>query len=186
MNELLDVFAGRYDFALTERLTIEASTVDTYATMGRLRGGDLRSPALPWARGLPLGLRPDEDGPAFEEILLGGRWVLLGERPGHEIVLGAAGRFWTPLPRWHDITPGGFACYNRPRSGTIAVALAVRASGAGSVLTFETRVRVPDPVSRRWAELYWHRNRSAAKLVARRLLDAINGETTGGHGPAHR
>jgi hypothetical protein len=152
--------------------------------VGQLRSGNLPPPvlrSLTWARGLPVRLRPDEMLPAFEEILLHGKWVLLGERPGRELVLGAAGRFWTPFLKWHDITPQEFVTYRRPRSGTIALAFSVRpCEREHSLLTLEARVTVHDLVSRRWAEKYWYTIRPSAGLVARQILHAVNGEATGG------
>ncbi|GAB2999199.1 hypothetical protein LWP59_20680 [Amycolatopsis acidiphila] len=182
---LLAEFAPCRDFALTEHLVVAASPGETYAVVAQLRGADLRSPVLrvlTWARGLPVRLRPDETAPAFEEILLGARWVLLGERPCQEIVLGAAGRFWTPRMRWDVVVPHEFARYDRPRSGTIALALSILPfDREQTLLTLDTRVTVHDPVARRWAELYWQAIKPTARLVARQVLHAVNDEATGRH-----
>ncbi|GHF37560.1 hypothetical protein FHX82_006374 [Amycolatopsis bartoniae] len=181
---MLDHYAPDGDFGFAEHLLVTAPPAATYAVAGQVRGGDLRSPALralTWARGLPVRLRPYEDVPAFEEILLGARWVLLGERPGRELVLGAAGRFWTPTPRWDDVTRDGFRTYARPRSGTVALAFRVLPCDRDqSLLTFETRLTVRDAVARRWAEVYWHRVKPAARLVARQILHAVHAEATSG------
>lgn len=183
---LLAEFAPHREFALTEHLVVEASPEETYAAVAQLRGGDLSSPVLrvlSWARGLPVRLRPDETTPAFEEILLCGRWMLLGERPCREMVLGAAGRFWTPRLRWDDVGPREFAQYDRPRSAAIALAFSVLpVERAQTLLTFDTRVTVPDLVARRWVELYWERVKPSARLVARQLLHALNDEATGRRG----
>jgi two-component system response regulator DevR len=180
---LLDEFAPNRDFALTEHLVVGAPPDATYAAVAPLRDENLRSRALrslTWARGLPVRARPHETAPAFEEILVRGKWVLLGERPGREIVLGAAGRFWTPFLKWHDITPEEFATYGRPRSGTIALAFSVRPyEREQSLLTFGTRITVLDPVARRWAQSYWRAIRPSAALVARQILHAVNEEATG-------
>ncbi|SFI66742.1 hypothetical protein [Amycolatopsis sacchari] len=182
-RSLLDHYAPECDFGFTEHQLVAAPARVTYLTVGQLRSAHLRSPvlgALTWARGLPVRLRPDQATPAFEELLLGARWVLLGERPGREIALGAAGRFWTPEPTWQPVTAAEFACYARPRTGTVALSFAVLPYERDqSVLTFETRLTVRDPVARRWAEAYWGAIKPAARLIARQILHAINDEATG-------
>ncbi|WP_236791146.1 hypothetical protein [Amycolatopsis sp. GM8] len=179
---LLDKFAPDRQFVLTEHLVIEAPAAVTFAAVEHLRGGNPESPTLRvLTRTRVVPARPRQQGPAFEEILRGAPWVSLGERPGREIAFGAAGRFWTPLPIWHEITADGFAHYQRPRSGTIALSFAVLPyQRRQSLLTFETRMCVADPVSRRWAELHWHSIKPAARTVARQLLHAVNDEATGG------
>jgi hypothetical protein len=83
--------------------------------------------------------------------------VPLGERPGREIVLGAAARFWTPQLSPHDVTPDQFARYHRPRCGPIAPAFAVLPfEREQSLLSFDAWVNAHDLAARRWAEPYWH------------------------------
>jgi hypothetical protein len=123
--------------------------------------------------------------PAFEDLLRCGHWVVLGEQPHREIVLGAAGRFWTPAMDWQQVTLAEFATFSRPRRGTIAVAFSVLPYGPRrSLLTFETRSTVADPVARRWAEWYWHTIKPAARLAAREILHAIRDAATGPRRPS--
>ncbi|KAA9158758.1 hypothetical protein FPZ12_022130 [Amycolatopsis acidicola] len=177
-SALLDVFTPWYDFALTEHLFVPASPAATYGSVAALRSAGWRAPplaTLSWVRGEPVRLRPDAAVPAFEEILLGGPWRVLGERPGQELVLGAAGRFWTRIPHWHRVSRAEFVTYARPRSGTIAVALSVRPAPAhGSLLTFETRWTVVDPVARHWAEWCWATIKPSARVIARQVLHAVH------------
>jgi hypothetical protein len=138
---------------------VAASPEQTFAAVAQLRGGDLRSPVLQALRA---------------------HWVLLGERPGWEIVLGPAGRFWRP--RWDDVGPRELQRYDRPRSATIALACTVLPVERGqTLLSFATAVTVPGPVARRWVDLYWQRVRPVARLVARQLLHALDDEATGRH-----
>jgi hypothetical protein len=172
---LLDEFTPYFDFALGEHVVVDAPPEQTYRALGR------RGPAaavLGWAR--PLGAsRPHTSVPAFEDLLRCGRWVVLGESR-REIVLGAAGRFWTPAMDWQQITPGEFSTFSRPRRGTIAVAFSVLPYGLRrSLLTLEIRSTVADPVARRWAEWYWHTTQPAARLAAKDTLHAIRDAATG-------
>ncbi|MFD8496059.1 hypothetical protein [Amycolatopsis sp. NPDC059657] len=173
----MDEFVPHPDLGLREHLIVAAPPEAVYEAVGLLRPDDLDSPLLHllvWARDLPGKLRDGRPFATFDEILVGRQWTLLGEHPGEEIALGAAGRFWTPYVEWHEVTPDEFATYSRPRSGTIALSFAVRPHGdASSLVTFETRVAVTDAPSRRQASWYWHLVKPAAHIAARAMLRAI-------------
>lgn len=190
-GQLIDDFTPAVDVGLMEHLVVDAPPDVTYEKVGELRFTNIRTPlvrAMLVARGLPRLLRslrrgglrrwrrhhavPDEF--TVDDLVMGTTWVLLGEHPGSEIVLGAAGRFWTPIIRWREVTADDFATYDRPGSGTIAVSFSVHPYGAGkTLLTHEVRVRLTDPFSRRVCGWYWRVMRPFAHLLARGMLHAI-------------
>ncbi|HVV07862.1 hypothetical protein [Amycolatopsis sp.] len=180
---LIDAFTPWYDFALAEHLLVPAPPAETYDSVAPLRSGWRAAPlgTLAWVRGRPVRLRPPGAVPAFEELLLGGEWILLGERPGEELLLGVAGRFWTQVPQWHPVSRAEFTTYARPRSGTIAIALELHAvAERGTLITFETRWTVIDPVARHWAEWYWQTIKPSIRLIARQILHAVHTSTAPG------
>ncbi|WP_051173815.1 hypothetical protein [Amycolatopsis orientalis] len=174
---LLDVFAPRPAFVLAETSPVDAPAAAVYRAIGELRSADVPSRVvrtLVRVRGLPETLRRHGHAPDLGEIVLGERGTFLGERPGHEMVLGAAGRFWTPVPEWYEVTPESFREFDHARSGTIAMAFSVEpGTGTGSRLTVETRITVTDPSARHAISLYWHAIRPAARFTTRALLDTI-------------
>ncbi len=179
---LIDRFAPRADFILAEELLLSAAATAAYRAIGELRDADLESPVIRLlfrARDLPGYVRSHGHVTDLGEILLGGKGILLGERPGREIVLGAAGRFWSPVPEWYDVTPETFRDFAHARGGTIAMTFLVDPlAETGCRVTIETRITVADPAARHTASLYWHSIRPAAWLTTRGLLAAIAARAT--------
>ncbi|WAL68858.1 hypothetical protein ORV05_14175 [Amycolatopsis cynarae] len=167
---LLDETAPLFDFALREHLVVDAVPELTYQAMNR-QLEESRPRLIPdFAR--PL--RPRRGVPGFDEILAGARWVELGRRPGAEILLGAAGRFWTPYMEWQSVTLSEFRTFSRPRRARLAVSLSVCSYGVGqSLLTFEARALTTDRVAYHWADWYWHIIKPTARVVVRGLLRRI-------------
>lgn len=178
---LLDTFLPTPDFALTEHRVIDAPIPATYEAVGELDFTEVRTPmvhAMLWLRGLPARLRR-RPHPGFtdDDIVLGIDWVLLGERMGEEIVLGAAGRFWTPVVHWDAIEPAQFAEFTMPRHGRIAVNFSVRPYGDHrTLLSHEVRVQLNDPMTRRVFSLYWHTVLPFARKLARGMLEAVEAD----------
>ncbi|EUA14857.1 hypothetical protein I546_0019 [Mycobacterium kansasii 732] len=121
------------------------------------------------ARGLPARLaaararRRGEsvaaEPPTFRVRDLPGRgWILLGEWPGTELVLGTVTKPWQPLGGEPErpVTADSFAGFAEPRFARIAETTRVTPFGAHAcILTLETRVRSTDEASRRRFQRYW-------------------------------
>lgn len=105
-------------------------------------------------RGLPAA-PPPERLPLVEPERIG--WIMLGERTGRELVIGAVGRFWTPSIRWRDDVPAdGFATFDEPGYAAIAWGFTLRPYGVGrTLLTTECRTHATDPAARRGFLRYW-------------------------------
>jgi hypothetical protein len=105
-------------------------------------------------RGLPAP-PPPERLPLVEPERIG--WIMLGERPGRELVVGAVGHFWTPSIRWReDVRPEEFAAFDEPGHAAIAWGFTLRPYGAGrTLLTTECRTHATDPAARRGFLRYW-------------------------------
>jgi hypothetical protein len=103
-------------------------------------------------------------------------FTLIDEAPGQEFVLGIMGRFWTPTGQVVASTPDQF---RQPPPAGLAQGVwsfRVTASGAGTVLSTETRVRCSDPVTRRQFARYWRIVRLGSGLIRRRMLRQIRSE----------
>ena len=83
-------------------------------------------------------------------------FVVLGERPGEEIVLGVVGRFWTPQGGIKHVDATTFAAFSSPDYAKAVWNFSVRESAdAKAELTTETRVLCLDDSSRWKFKLYW-------------------------------
>lgn len=102
-----------------------------------------------------------------------GGWVLLGERPGHEIALGLVGRFWRPVIEYRNLTANEFLPFDEPGFAKTIYALSVQPIGDGrTLLTGVMRTAATDPHARRWFWRYWTLGvGSGAHILVQGLLD---------------
>ena len=86
-------------------------------------------------------------------------WLLLGETPGVETVLGSVAQPWRlrgAAPSGGVVAPEDFAGFDEPGFGKIAISFRVDRYGSrASIMTVETRIRLTDPDSRRRVLRYW-------------------------------
>jgi hypothetical protein len=83
------------------------------------------------------------------------------------VVLGAAGRPWSPRSKLVAFEAAG------PGQVRMAVEISARSEGDGSVLATETRVAAMDPRSRRSFAAYWLAVGPFSALVRKRWLAAV-------------
>ena len=164
----IDVILPRHHVAKRHATTVRAPPERVYAAVGELDMG--RSPlvrALFLLRGMPpstLTLRG----------LLGDRFVLLAEEPGRELLIGLAGRFWTPTGDLQRLDPASFAAFDRPgyAKAVWSFSVAPRPDGAVELAT-ETRVLCLDAESRRRFLRYWRVVGPFSGLVRREALRLV-------------
>ena len=85
-------------------------------------------------------------------------WILLGERPGSELVFGQVGKPWRGAGGSPErpVTADAFAGFAEPGFAKIAESTWVAPYGTGAcVLTAESRVALTDDDSRRRFRRYW-------------------------------
>jgi hypothetical protein len=99
--------------------------------------------------------RLPQDDLTFDGMLKWG-FVLLADKPPHELVFGLVGRFWTPSPRIQPINADAFVTFDQPGFAKAVGNMAFIVQDDGSVrVTTETRVQCLDHTSRRYFRLYW-------------------------------
>ncbi|HEY5187184.1 MAG TPA: hypothetical protein VIM19_20330 [Actinomycetes bacterium] len=191
---LIDRFLPRYDFAVVHAGVFRAPPEACYQCA---RGLDLlRDPlirTLLGIRSLPerlLGRLPGHRAAAGAEAppptfrlddMVGPPlgWILLGEQPNMQIVLGQIGRPWKPVgaSEGPPVAPAEFASFDRPGFAKIAFSLLVQPYGvASSILTMETRVVLTDPGSRRPFGRYWRLVEPSVRLIDRMTLRLLAAE----------
>jgi hypothetical protein len=85
-------------------------------------------------------------------------WMLLGERPGTELVFGQVGKPWKPRggSPTDPVTRAEFAGFDRPGFAKLVESTRVDPYGERSAIVItETRVRCTDPDSLRRFRRYW-------------------------------
>lgn len=147
-----------------------------------IRGLDVgRSPiirALFALRGLPVLLSRSSArgggslGHTLDGLLRSG-FVMLGERPKEELLLGLVGRFWTPSGGILQTDAGGFRAFRTPGYAKAAWDFRLSGEGETTLLTTETRVLCTDATSRRKFRLYWTVIGPFSGLVREEMLRAI-------------
>lgn len=181
---LIDEFMPSFDVSERHHTMVHAPADRAYEATRRVdlaRSKIVR--ALFAARGIPLlvrGRRPAPRSMTLEDLVRAG-FVWLGEDLDREVVLGVVGSFWKPTGGVRRVDPGEFAAFDEP--GVAKAAWNFRVIPDGDERSFvitETRVRVPDEVSRRKFLLYWAVVGSFSGLVHKQALALIKADAERG------
>jgi hypothetical protein len=104
-------------------------------------------------------------------------FVLLGERRGRAIMLGAIGKLWKPDVTLLPLEPAEFRAFREPKYGKLAIAFWVERFGRDkSVLRFEARVAATDDSARAHLERWYRVIRPFTTFFLRRALAGIKAE----------
>jgi hypothetical protein len=176
---LIDEFLPVYDAVERHQIDIHSSVGQIYAAARRL---DLSSSKLVhWLfrlRGLPalFSLRDKSKqglGLTLDDLLKSG-FILLGEAPPWEIVLGLVGKFWASSGCIQRLDTAGFSSFITPGYAKAVwnFSLAPQTEGSTRLCT-ETRVLCLDETSRKRFRLYWVFIRPFSGLIRMEALRAI-------------
>jgi hypothetical protein len=183
----IDDAAAGYEYRAIEHLVVDAEPDTTYRAVRHLdllRISSRLARAAFWVRGLPQALRTRRPvrvptRVTFDDLVARGDWVLLGEDPPREVVFGAVGTFWAPVVRVEQVPAEEFADYGKPGEGKIVCSLSVRPYGRRrSLVTYDTRATITDPLSRRVATGYWWTVAPFIKTIMRATLRAARDSIT--------
>jgi hypothetical protein len=121
---------------------------------------------------LSRGPRKRALGTTMDGLLRNG-FVLLGERPGEELLLGLAGRFWRPSGDIVRLTPDELRAFDRPGYAVATWDFTLAGDGDAVRLATETRVRCTDAAARRSFRRYWAVVGPFSGLIRREMLRSI-------------
>lgn len=107
------------------------------------------------------------------DALLRNGFVLLGERPGEELLLGLVGRFWRPSGGILRLTADEMRAFDRPGYAIAAWNFTLSDDGDAVRLATETRVRCTDEASRRSFRRYWALIGPFSGLTRREMLRRV-------------
>lgn len=203
---LVDRFLPKYDLSIVHADVVRAPSIECYAAACEL---DLfQAPlvrTLIGIRGLPQRLAGTLKGrgkrtvPGTPQLtfrlkdMVDLGWILLGETPGKEMVLGQVSRPWKSVAATTGApaTPEKFTSFDEQGFARIATSLRIDPYGTGSsILTVETRVATTDDKSRRRFRRYWLLigpfssliRRMALRLLAKELRQSVRGRPNVGGG----
>jgi hypothetical protein len=100
-------------------------------------------------------------------------FLLVDETPGEEFVLGIMGRLWTPTGGLVRTSPERLRHQPPPDLAQAFWSFRVTASGTGTELSTETRVRCGDDGARRKFRRYWRLIRPGSSMIRRSILRHI-------------
>ncbi len=184
---LIDEFLPAYDVAERHQVEVYARTERVYGAVNRLDlGGSGMVRMLFWLRELPV-LLLDPSSRSREgrlgltlEALLDGGFVLLGERPNEELLLGLVGRFWTPSRDIQRLVPDEFLNFERSGYAKAVWNFSLSGQAGGTtLLTTETRVLCLDATSRKQFLFYWSLVGLFSGLIRRQILRSIKRQAEG-------
>ena len=158
-DSLLDQFIPNPEVAEHHHIDINAPADVVIAAARDMKF--LKSPvirAIFKARELALGGEPDdrEHPTALIDQMQSIGWVVLAERPGREMVLGAVTQPWQAAPVFRSVPAGEFLAFAEP--GYVKIAWTLRADPIGearSSFHTETRACTTDAAARRRFRNYW-------------------------------
>ena len=152
------------------RIEIRAPLADVYAVVRRLDLSNARlSRLLMRIRGMGWG-QPSLTLDDAERM----GFALLAESPNREILIGLAGRFWTPTGCLRTIDAATFPTFAEPRSARAVWNFALEPGpGHSTLLSTETRVQCVDSHARRRFKMYWMVVGPFSALIRRDMLRAL-------------
>ena len=166
---LIDDFLPTYDVRKRHRTKVHAPIDEVYLAVRQL---DISQAKLSMFLFRLRGLSAPSCFTLDDFLKMG--FILLGERPGEELLLGLVGRFWTPSGELRPVESGDFRDFNERGYAKAAWNFSLCELPDGSVLLgTETRVYCTDEVSRRRFRLYWLIVGTFSGLIRREMLRAV-------------
>jgi hypothetical protein len=174
---LADELMPTYDVAMCHALTVAAPAS---AVWDALHHADFAGAWYVRALLILRGLRRLHDPQRLTlDRVIAGAFVPLAERPGHELALGIAGRFWAPSGGRVEVTPDEFRRFARPgHAKALWTFSLVDVAPAQTRLQTETRIACADAASRRRFRIYWLIVGPFAGLIRKAMLVAVAAEAT--------
>ena len=170
---LIDEFLPEYDFVETHSIAIDASAANVYAAANEVDFSD--SFFVRWL----LRFRGMSGDAVSLRNLEYSRFKILGEVVNKEVLIGLAGRFWTPWGDMQKVDASNFREFDKPGYAKAVWNFSLDGSSKGTNLSTETRIRCLDDVSRRSFGFYWTFIQPFSGLIRMEMLKTIKRQAEG-------
>ena len=179
----LDDYLPKYEFNEIHAITINAPSEQVFTAIKQLTPADL-SPLIFMmldVRNLPAKLigkhapAVNQPEPFLDQLFRGG-FIPLAEDTDKEIVFGLVGQFWKLIggEEPHIPNPEAFLAFEDPAFAKVAANLLVSEDLRGrTCCSTETRIHVPEPITRRKFGFYWRVISMGSAFIRMLWLKAI-------------
>ena len=164
---LIDEFLPEYDFVETHSIAIDASAEKVYAAANEVDFSE--SFIVRWL----LRLRGMSGEAVSLRNLEYSKFKILGETLNKELLIGLAGKFWTPWGDMQRVDASNFREFEKPGYAKAVWNFSLDASANETNLTTETRIRCLDDGSRRSFGFYWMFVQPFSGLIRIEMLKTI-------------
>lgn len=165
---MIDRYLPVYDFREYHDRNIEGEIDRVYDIVRNFRFANSRVTEL------LLRLRGFSSGRLSLQNVLDAGFLLLEERTNDEIVLGLAGKFWTPSGCLQRLTPDEFRNFRTEGFARAAWNFRFVPGRIGTTrLSTETRTLCHDPKSKKLFSFYWFFIRPFSGVIRREMLRSI-------------
>lgn len=164
---LIDEFLSEYDFEEKHSIAIHADAATVYEAAQSSNFGES------WIVRMLLTLRGMSSDALTLRNLSYSKFRILGERPAKELLIGLAGRFWTPWGDLQDVNADNFKAFDKSGYAKAVWNFSVYADGENTRLTTETRIKCLDEGSRRSFGFYWTLVQPFSGLIRMEMLKTI-------------
>lgn len=164
---LIDDFLPEFDFVETHSIEIDASAEQVYAAANEVDFAD--SFIVRWL----LRLRGMSGEAVTLRNLEYSKFKVLGEVLNKEVIIGLAGRFWTPWGDMQTVDESNFREFNKAGYAKAVWNFSLHGSSNKTDLTTETRIRCLDDDSRRSFGFYWTFIQPFSGLIRMEMLKTI-------------
>lgn len=167
---LIDEFLPEYDFEEKHSIAIRADAATVYEAAQDANFGES------WIVRTLLTLRGMSADALTLRNLGYSKFRILGERPAKELLIGLAGKFWTPWGDLQDVNAENFKSFDKSGYAKAVWNFSLDADGTegdATRLTTETRIKCLDEGSRRCFGFYWTFVQPFSGLIRMEMLKTI-------------
>jgi|CXWL01.1.fsa_nt_gi hypothetical protein len=164
---LIDEFLSEYDFEEKHSIAILADAETVYEAAKDVDFGES------WIIRTLLRLRGMSANAVSLRNSSYSKFRIIGERPAKELLIGLAGRFWTPWGDLQDVNAENFKAFDKSGYAKAVWNFSLDADGENTRLTTETRIKCLDEGSRRSFGFYWTFIQPFSGLIRMEMLKLI-------------
>ncbi len=175
---LIDTFLPVYDYSERHEINIRATAGEVYKAVGST---DFSESWVIWSllalRGIGW-LRPAKNFTL--RSMTDDGFAILGENPDKEILLGLAGKFWTPTGNLQKVDANNFREFNEKGFAKAVWNFSIDEQDGKVHLATETRIQCLDQESRKSFTLYWTLIEPFSGLIRTEMLRIIKEKAESG------